>query len=45
MKKEIEIKIPLDKKTFLKIKKRLFKIAKFKQKSRQIDNYFTPFHP
>lgn len=42
--KEIEIRILLDKKSFLKIKKQLLKIAKFKNKSRQVDEYFTPTH-
>jgi len=44
MNKEIEIRISLNKKSFLNLKKRLRKIAKFKQKSHQVDDYFTPFH-
>jgi len=41
---EIEIKISLEEDTFLKIKEKLNKIAKFVKKSHQIDDYFTPAH-
>jgi adenylate cyclase class 2 len=41
---EIEIKIPLDKDTFVNIKEKLKQIAKFVGKSCQIDEYFTPPH-
>jgi predicted adenylyl cyclase CyaB len=44
MKREIEIRIAFDKKSFLNLRKRIRKIAKFKRKSREIDDYFTPFH-
>jgi len=42
--KEIEIRIALDKKSFLNLKRRIKKIAKIKKKSQEIDDYFTPFH-
>jgi len=42
--KEIEIKISLGKKSFLGIEKKILKIAKFKNKSHQVDEYFTPAH-
>ncbi len=41
---EIEIKIPLDKDNFLKLKEKLKKTAKFVKTSHQIDEYFTPAH-
>jgi len=41
---EIEIKIPLDEKSFFKVKEKLEKIAKFVKNSHQIDEYFTPAH-
>ena len=41
---EIEIKIPLDEKTFFKVKEKLEKIAKFVKNSHQIDEYLTPAH-
>lgn len=44
MDKEIEIRIQLNKKSFLNLKKKVRKIAKFKRKSREIDEYFTPAH-
>jgi len=42
--REIEIRICLNKKSFLDLKKRIRKIAKLKRKSREIDDYLTPFH-
>ena len=42
--KEIEIRISLDKKSFLNKRRRLKQITKFKRKSHQVDDYFTPFH-
>jgi adenylate cyclase class 2 len=41
---EIEIKLAVDEKTFLNIKDKLKKIAKFEKKSKQKDEYFTPAH-
>jgi adenylate cyclase class 2 len=41
---EIEIKIPLDQKTFKKLKGRLKKLAKFEKITKQVDEYFTPAH-
>lgn len=41
---EVEIKIPLSKKEFLRIKKLLEKSAKFIRTSNQKDTYFTPIH-
>ncbi len=41
---EIEIKVPVDEKTFFEIRKKLDAIAKFKKQSKQRDEYFTPFH-
>ena len=41
---EIEIKIPLSKKDFLRIRKYLRKIAKFVKSSYHIDDYYTPKH-
>ncbi|VVB80769.1 CYTH domain protein [uncultured archaeon] len=42
--KEIEIKIPVDNKTFSRVKERLSTLAKFEKKSNQTDSYFTPCH-
>lgn len=42
--KEIEIKIPINEKTFNNLKNRLKKIAKFKNSKKQIDEYYTPKH-
>lgn len=41
---EIEIKIPLDKNEFLKVREKLNKVAQFVQKMQQRDEYFTPAH-
>lgn len=41
---EIEIKIKLDETSFLKVKEKLDKIADFKKKLQQVDDYFTPIH-
>lgn len=41
---EVEIKIPLNKKDFLRIKKYLRKFTKFVKSSRHIDDYYTPKH-
>ncbi|MCK4429530.1 MAG: class IV adenylate cyclase [Candidatus Aenigmarchaeota archaeon] len=41
---EIEIKFPLDEINFYRVKKKLNEIANFVKKTRQIDEYFTPFH-
>jgi predicted adenylyl cyclase CyaB len=41
---EIEIKIPLDENSLLKVKEKLKKIARFEKSSKQIDEYFTPTH-
>lgn len=41
---EIEIRIPLDNKTFLRVKEALQKIAKFGKISQQKDVYYTPSH-
>ena len=41
---EIEIKIPLDNETFLKVKEKLNQIAKFQKTTKQSDAYFTPAH-
>ncbi len=41
---EIEIKIPLEEKDFLDIRKRLQRVAKYVQKLSQVDIYFTPIH-
>ncbi|MEW6295113.1 MAG: class IV adenylate cyclase [Candidatus Diapherotrites archaeon] len=41
---EIEIRFPINKNTFFKIKNKLKKTAKFVKKSHQIDEYFTPSH-
>src|SRR3990167_1865478 len=41
---EVEIKIPLSKKEFLRVKRQLVKIAKFVKTSTQKDTYFTPLH-
>jgi len=42
--KEIEIKIPIDVKTFNNLKKKLKKIAKFKNSKKQIDEYYNSPH-
>ncbi len=42
--KEIEIKISVDRKTFVSAEKRLKKIARFEKLSEQKDEYFTPAH-
>lgn len=42
--REIEIRIPLEKKDFNKFKKELSKITKLKKKHREIDEYFNPPH-
>lgn len=39
---EVEIKLPLSKQQFLKIKKKLEKIAKFVKSSHHEDDYYTP---
>jgi len=44
MNREIEIRLKLDKKSFLDLRRRVRKIARLKKKSREIDDYFTPFH-
>jgi len=44
MDREIEIRIKLNKESFSNLRKKLRKIAKFRQKSHQTDDYFTPFH-
>ena len=44
MNKEIEIRITLDKKSFSDLKKKIKRIANFKKKSHQVDDYFTPLH-
>jgi adenylate cyclase class IV len=41
---EIEIRFPLDEKTFYKIRKKLKKTANFVKKLQQKDKYFTPAH-
>lgn len=41
---EIEIRIPLEGKTFEKIKQKLLKIAKFAKSTQQVDDYFSPCH-
>lgn len=41
---EIEIKVPVNAATFLRIKEELCKIAKFEKKSQQTDFYFIPAH-
>ncbi|MFH1229246.1 MAG: class IV adenylate cyclase [Candidatus Aenigmatarchaeota archaeon] len=42
--REIEIKIPLEKGEFLKIRESLKKTAAFVKTSKQVDDYFTPDH-
>jgi adenylate cyclase class 2 len=42
--KEVEIKIPVLKKEFVAVKKKLLQIAKFEKISGQTDTYFTPAH-
>lgn len=41
---EIEIKIPLGKKQFLSVRRKIKKIAKFIKKTSQEDTYYTPTH-
>lgn len=41
---EIEIRISLNKSTFLKVKEKVKETAKFTKSSKQIDQYFTPAH-
>lgn len=41
---EIEIKIPLDEKTFLETREKLKKISKFIKTTPQLDKYYTPLH-
>ena len=41
---EIEIKIKLDETSFSKVKEKLDKIAIFKKKLQQVDDYYTPKH-
>ncbi len=41
---EIEIKIALDEDSFLRLREKLNKIAKFMKTSQQSDTYFTPAH-
>ncbi|UCG95390.1 MAG: class IV adenylate cyclase [archaeon] len=41
---EIEIKIPLDEKTFSKVREKLRELAEFRKKIRQVDDYYTPPH-
>lgn len=41
---EIEIKVPVEKEVFLKVKEEVKKIARFVKKSKQVDDYFTPKH-
>ena len=41
---EVEVKMPVDEKTFLGVKNKLSKIAKFVRKIGQEDTYFTPIH-
>jgi predicted adenylyl cyclase CyaB len=41
---EIEIKIPLTKDEFLRVKEAIKPISKFVKTSKQIDEYFTPSH-
>lgn len=41
---EIEIKIPLGKKQFLSVRRKIKKIAKFIKKTSQEDTYYTPAH-
>ncbi len=41
---EIELKFAVDKDTFFKIKDKIKEISKFKNISKQVDDYFTPAH-
>lgn len=41
---EVEIKIQLDKASFLKLKDKVAKVAKFEGKSQQKDDYYSPEH-
>lgn len=41
---EVELKIPLDEDTFLKLKEKLQKIGKFINRQYQLDKYFIPAH-
>ena len=41
---EIEIKIPVEESTFLKVKEQLKSTAKFVKSQQELDEYFTPSH-
>lgn len=41
---EIEIRVPLDERTFSKVKEKLVKSSEFVKDSHQVDEYFTPAH-
>ncbi len=41
---EVEIKIPLDKSTFLSVQEKLKQIATFVKSAQEIDDYYTPAH-
>jgi adenylate cyclase, class 2 len=42
--REIEIKVPLEKSEFSKVRENLRKMAVFVNRSKQVDDYFTPAH-